>query len=531
MAIFKKIMKNLFILIGVLLGLAFICLGIMYFANVSIFGIQFKKAGISKTTYHEFDIDYSKVDEIVVSVGNTKLDVVANEKENFFELHFEDDCWGLVKKGNDVLNFTTNVSADGSVVTINVNEPKGWLMWRNTKATLKLPKAVIDNVDVKYSIASAKGEVIFDAINEAESEAEIGEINFTSTKKSNLTINDKVVDLTATTAKGKIKASQAIHTINFDTKKGDLQFDKVHNLSVGADNTYIKGNLVTGAFTFESQYGKIVIDEIGTKSLAVKDEHIKDALDNGYSQDYILTYAECAITTSGADIEIGSLVAKTKITTTSGDVEIENLLTEEIYNNTIETKSGSIEIDNIYAKQLELKSKKGKIEASVCGDDADAILKINNVSGKIIVDSDASYVSHVKREKNQSQYNYTVIESYLGAVETYNEKGTSIFEDVNFILKANSNKGRITAEFKNICTGSSLNSEKGRILVKVATNNSSIIYAQSQKGKVDVELPTEALDKVDKSHNKLTFNIAGGSAERVLNISTVKSKIQIRELA
>lgn len=530
MAVFKKIMKNLFILIGVLLGLAFICLGVMYFTNVSVFGIKFKKTSINDVKHQSLEIaDYSKVSEIVVYNSNPKLNFVANEKVNFFDIYLQDDCFGLVKKSDNDLDFTSTIkeNEDGKfIITINVTSISGWLNFRNTNLTVMLPKEVIENDGVKYTIHSDFGEVIFDIFKEDE-DNEVGQIDFNS-KKANFILNDNVSIFNAKTTKGKITSKFGVGTLDFSTKKGDLKFNTVAFLNVDTENSYISGNDVNAKFTFKSAYGKIKINNIGRKYVPV-DLHIRDAEDIGFDNDYQLQIAECVIETKSADIEIKNLIAKIRITTTSGDVEIKNVLTQEVYNNSIETTKGSIEIDNVYAKQLKLKTKSGKIDASVCGTDANALLEVESNSGKIEIDSNATYVSHVSREQYVSDYVYTEVKTYAGKVKSVNYKGRSIFEDVNFVLEASSTKGAINAEFVSVCSGSKIETQTGKILVEVTTGNSSTINAYSEKGKVDVDIPSQNINKVEKNNQMNVINIGGGNPAKQLNVTSQKSRIRIRE--
>lgn len=489
----KKVLKNLLIFFGILVALAFITLGCLYFIpNLTIFGIKFKKAGlndIQKVNLKEYE---NQCDTITLNVGHVNLDVLPSSGDYRVDLNIQlkDDAVGLVKESKSTLSYT--VKLEGTNLIIDFAEPEGLILWKNTWATLTLSEYWLTNSNKTLIINGSDSKVLV-STSVAASNITSGYptlfkyVEFNSTGKGTFQIIDDAKDVKLHTTKGSSILSGAYNNVEFISDKGELHFNDIGNLKADVKNSYIKGKNIPSTFNFKGGDGKIEIENIGSETLE----------------------AETVIEGKNITATINNLFGKIKSNTQKGTMYVENYKTSTYYLNEIKTDSAKIQIDKIEASKLKLETNKGAIVAAACGaGDVEAV----SSRGKITFTGKAGD------------------KTFIGSAKLTNEKGEINLEEISCIVNAETTgSGKINASFVSVNSASTLKSASGKITANMALSGSYTISAKSTKGSVTSNLTSISANFTDKSHELKSVAVGGGSEINVLNITSEKGNIIINQ--
>jgi len=494
--VFKKILKNLAIFLGILIGIGFITLGCMYFIpNLTIFGLKFKKAGLNDATIQNLAEYESQCDCITLNIGHVNLDIVSanDDYRSTFAFAFRDDARGIVKKDKSTLSYT--VTLEGTNLVIDFNEPEGWVFWKDTWATLTLSQDWLTSLNKKIIINSSDGKVSVATSAEKSNGIRFAftttfdYVEFNSTGKGTFEISDNVVDLKVHSNKGKTTVSGLCDKLAYTTNKGELDFAAIGEINATAKNAYIHGKVVGGSFIYSGGDGKIDIERIGAED------------------------AEAQTSINGENVTtiISNVFGKIKLNVTKGDVKIENYKTSDYYLNEIKTEKSKIEVYNIDAAKLSLVSNKGQIISSASGN---GNISITNNSGK---------TTFTGQDSNGAKFS--------GSIYLISGNGEINLNKISSSVSAETTgKGKINAEFTNVNAENSLKTNKGKITVKVNIAESFVINAQSAKKNVVVALNSIAVNYKDKSHEVKTINVGGSDGTNKINIYAANAEINISQI-
>ena len=503
--VFKKVLKNLLIFLGILIAAFFILIGCLYFIpNATIFGIKFKKPNKSNQKF-TLDSYFEECESITLNLGNVNLNIQPAEDEyrEKSSLSFRDDIIGLIKSNKQNPSkerLTCDIKMEDKNLIIDFSAPEGWLFYKDTWATPSIcqdwletksgnetnnKKLIINTNNAKVAVLTSALDIEF-----AEHyDTKFSYIEFNSTGKGTFELSDDVGGLKIHSGKGKSTIKGLCDSLNYTTNKGELEFGLIGNLEANAKNSYVHGKLVAGRFNYIGGDGKIDIEQIGAHG------------------------AESEIVISGGYIaaNINKLFGKVKLDTNKGNVKISNYETLDYYANEIKTGKAKIEVYNINAVKLSLISTKGEIIASASG------------VGDLTISNNSAKTTFTGQNENGAVF--------TGTLSVTSGNGEINLNKISSAVSAETTgRGKINAEFTSTKNVSSLKTNKGKVSVKVNIAESLTISAQSAKKKVIVNLQPIGIDMNDKSHAVKTINIGGSDGTNQINIYTAKADIEINQI-
>lgn len=490
----KKVLKNILIFFGILIGLAFITLGCLYFIpNLTIFGIKFKKAGLIDKTKVDLKEYETQCDTITLNVGHVNLKVIPASGDYYVDFNFEvrDDARGLVSKDHSTLSY--DIKLEGTNLIIDFEEPEGWIFWKDTWATLTISKSWLTSSRKTLIINASNGDASISTSVAASTidggfDTVFKYVEFNATGNGKLTLTDSAETLKIHTQSGSTTASGFYNDVTFISNKGELGFNAIGTLNATAKNSYIHGKQIGGSLTFNGGDGKIVISKIGSAE----------------------SEAETVIVGSNVTAELDEVFGKIKTETNKGGISIKSLSSNDNYLSEITTTNAKIEIEKISAKNLKLTSTKGSIDAAACGDGS---LEIANQKGKV------TFTGKVDEE------------SFAGNVKVTNNSGAINLSQISCVVDAETTgSGKISAEFVNVLGETKLKSVKGNITANVVLTGNYNINSQAVKGKVVANMKSIDVNFTDKTHQTKTICVGGGSDVNVINIYSEKANITLNQI-
>ena len=524
MAIVKKIIKNVFIVLGILLAAFFVCLAIMYFANISMFGLRFKKASGAETKV-ELDVGTANTyKKIVINSDKLKVYVHADTESTKDYVTMKDDANGLVTKKSPNMALISSVK-DG-VYYVNVQIPKGIVLWRNSFVDLYLCPETLKNSQFELAVNSANShtEVMIETTDKSYTGLE--KVYFNSTGKATFTVSSAVKNLEINTNKGKVDLKADVKNVDFTSKKSSLYFKTITgNLKVNTTNSYVCGEQIKGQFTYIGKNGEIEVDTVGTKEFVGEDDNIQldFASDYKYSED-----SGIFVQTNNCEVKVDNVWGKININTTYGKTEIGNMYTQKYYAfNGVNSTKGSVTIKNAVVRNLNVTTTSGAINVNVGCKYTDATeVNLKTVKGKITANYKASLDTSVSRPAGDHRYKVTSTEYQWDEVSNVTStKGKITLNNISGIVNVKETKGAVEANFINV-SGASVINTKGAISVKVPKAKAFTISAQSVKKTVKADLGVYGSGE-DKSHAVLTYKVMGGSNTNTINLVSAKKAVTV----
>ncbi len=524
MAIVKKIIKNVFIVLGILIAAMFVCLAIMYFADISMFGLKFKKA--SGTEFEEkLDAGVSGTyKKIVINSDKLKVYVHADTESNVDYVTLSDDANGLVTKNSGEMAITKTVS-DG-VYQVNISLPKGIVFWRNSFVDLYLCSETLKNSNFELAINSASSHAEVMIENTDTSYTGLQKLYFNSSKNATLTVSSVVKDVVINSNKGKIDIKTDVNNVDFTSVKSSLYFKKINeNLVVNTTNSYICGEQVKGQFTYNGKGGEIEVTTVGTKEYSAKDTNTQI----NFNANYVYSInSGLFVCTNNCEVKVNNVWGKLNVNSTYGKTEIENLYTQDYYGfNGVNATKGSVTIKNAVVRNLNITTTSGAINVNVGSRYSDATaVNLSSEKGKITANFKAKLDTSVSRQAGYVEPNVTTSEYYWDdSVSVVSQKGKIVLTNIAGAINVKDTKGAVEASFANV-NGASVINTQGAITLKVPKAKNCTIKAQSVKKTVEADLGVYGTG-INKSHSVVTYNIVDGSETNTITATSAKKAINI----
>ncbi len=369
-------------------------LGFKYFVYTdSIKPITSIKSGTS-----EIDIDYSKIDEVVIDCNYADVSIEKSSKVDNGQIYIENKTSGFAREDQDT-DFDYNISftdEEHRKIKIEIKEPEGFLYFnKNIKVVLMTTKFKTDSSfeNVKIDVNSTNGKTYVGSNSDnSELDISIGSLSIKNTNGS-VYIFDRtksIENLFIKTNKGYIESrgQTKINNLNIHASKSRIEYSSLNldNATIDIGNSDFTAQSLTinntanllinnGYFTVNSLTGNItsnsMVKDMGSAEINIKNLNgnlvIPNANKSKINLDKTSLSSQIYIRGKGSNVNINELKNLALIETTSGNVKV-NVVSDsgnqpEV---NIKTTSGNINLDYdssyLQRNSLQLSTSSGDID-------------------------------------------------------------------------------------------------------------------------------------------------------------------------
>lgn len=512
MDIIKRILVFIFILAGIALGGLIICAGVLVvFPSTKIFGYSY----INNTTnpysesflekdnalFNQSNNEYN----IVINSKNFDIEVVAMEQSNMIDVKLKNNVIGFTNAVDSSKFAKTEQSYDSTTKTfvINVIEPNGLFVKRDTSVTVYLPKIFMKNNLINISTSTSNGKVTLG--ENSDNQLLINNLSCTCETYSGAISVDNcniLGSLKLNNILGKVNIEQEVSgTVEIDSKSGNYNFKKIKNLIVKASSNKDEVNSP-----------HITVDEV---------ENVNYSAEGGslIVNNYVLNNLQ--VISKSAKISINTVVKEVYIKNSDSIINIQNIgnFTDSPTSkyNSWNYKQDSSETENINSvKYLETDNGQiniGKSYYSLQIVTKSASISVSEAYKKVIVQGENPKV-------DVNFYNGTLLNT-SGITTQQSEKNKYINEKIigylsnlgsgEYALSVSTKNGSVKAS--NINGAVNISGEKASVELDYITVKGKSLINVNNSVKVNAPISDFVLQTVSNKSSKAKFVVKFGSID------------------
>lgn len=408
----KKLLTTVLILLGIVLGAAAICVGVMIiFPDVNIFGYYYFQ---DKSVYNDtLAIPATQLKNLSIETKDYHVEISQDDTlGNNVKVEFYSKYIGLIKADEDgklVRNALCNKQVTTDSVTLTTTEPTGIVIPSETVVKVIIGQGVNLN-DLNISLNGGNFTI--------DENASVNANNFTyervatlgKTELGNLKVNKS---LNVNNTAGQLDFSNIVAStadVNIKTRIGTFTFGDINNLKVESEVTpYITAGNILGEVQYFAKSGKLTANDV-TGAIGVRSNSATLVFGTVKNQIDILNYdteyksTEKSSNTSieienlgevgayGQDVEINLLNGYIKVKnvnrkanfiTHNGDITLGSKSTSTNVNADISIKTNNGRVNAYFNKtnahQFTIEANEGSINAYNVNLSADSTIKGNGL--------------------------------------------------------------------------------------------------------------------------------------------------------